>query len=450
MLIIAVALVILQQISLALSTLYIARAGSSVATGSPDEAINYVLLFFATALGGFILSSFSAVCAEKSKNETLYRYYRKSENISNSSQLSNIRSMRSKFHNWLVGEAASTIDEFVSFFMMSVNSILNVSLTLIVFSTVFSIEVSLIISLQLLASIVLISMVRKSVSNLGSQLQKQKLESNQYVEIFWNSRFLMSPPMGKQITEDQYAKLSQFFNTRIKYKIWEQSVAAIPIILSVCSLLIYISLFQNWSTMEIGAAVAVLPRTLQLLGNAHTLTIIGTKFFEIRQKLLNLSKFLTAPQDVDLSKFARVDALSVTDLAKGTFIDPSQFLDDLRSGKTDRGRFLITGENGSGKSTFAKRAYLLSTKAILVDPTTNFAPESGENLSTGNLFLGNLKKVLKESPSVLILDEWDANLDKSNTSIIDAKLNDFANDHLVLEIRHRVDQVTQTAAGITN
>lgn len=438
MLTLAVVLIFLQQVALAFSTFFIARAGTSVATGETNMAMDYVVLFFVTALVGFGLNALSEVCAEKSKNVLLARYYSSTHLLHKAKQLSNVRQMRSKFHSWMAGEVAPTIDEFVSFFLMSINSVLNVCLTLLVFSAVFSIEVSIIVLIQLVASALLISVIRKKVSGLGTQLQEKKLESNQYLETFWNSHFMMSPPMGEKLQNLQFQKLQGFFDTRVRYKTWEQSIAATPIFLSVGSLLFYITAFQNWSAVEIGAAVAVLPRTLQLLGNAHTLTVIGTKFFEIRQKRRNLSHFLTDPQDVDFSAFASLDGLSVTDVGRGSLVDPKEFLDRVSKGAITQGRFLVTGENGSGKSTFVKRAYLASKKAILVDPTTSFAPENGENQSTGNLFLASLEAILGEGPDVVILDEWDANLDENNTQIIDEKLQHFSESRLVLEVRHKM------------
>jgi Fe-S cluster assembly ATPase SufC len=104
-----------------------------------------------------------------------------------------------------------------------------------------------------------------------------------------------------------------------------------------------------------------------------------------------------------------------------------------------QGRFLVSGPNGSGKSTLC-----LNLKGDKDDvfylPAKYENPNFDIKGSTGQLKLAELKWLAENRLhySMILLDEWDANLDADATSFGDSLIQDMATSCLVLEVRHKI------------
>ncbi len=122
---------------------------------------------------------------------------------------------------------------------------------------------------------------------------------------------------------------------------------------------------------------------------------------------------------------------------KTTTIDDFESL--LKMSQVKNGRFEINGSNGAGKSTL-----LLLVKNRLKDSAIylpahhdlQFAKEMNE-ASTGEKTISFLHELAESDYPVLLLDEWDANLDKHNTAKIDDILSSISQNKCVIEVRHR-------------
>lgn len=104
------------------------------------------------------------------------------------------------------------------------------------------------------------------------------------------------------------------------------------------------------------------------------------------------------------------------------------------------GRFTLRGENGSGKSTLlmlikhsvANRAFFLPTQNQL-----SFVSETNK-YSTGESLRKRLHEILQRvQVDVLLLDEWDANLDSENQEKLSILIDEIAEKKCVIEVRHR-------------
>lgn len=103
-------------------------------------------------------------------------------------------------------------------------------------------------------------------------------------------------------------------------------------------------------------------------------------------------------------------------------------------------RLTLRGDNGCGKST----ALMLLKEKLATDafflPTQNqltFMAASNAH-STGELLKSLLDEILEEvKADVLLLDEWDANLDKDNQEKLSSLIDTWAMKKCVIEVRHR-------------
>ncbi|QDJ49370.1 hypothetical protein [Bordetella hinzii] len=118
--------------------------------------------------------------------------------------------------------------------------------------------------------------------------------------------------------------------------------------------------------------------------------------------------------------------------------DPRASASAIQAAK--QGRFTVRGPNGSGKSTF-----LLEMKGANPDQVF-YLPSSFEQLvwqdkqdglSTGQRMMRILAEIRQmDEVKVLLLDEWDANLDQENTRLADDFLDALAREKVVVEVRH--------------
>lgn len=104
------------------------------------------------------------------------------------------------------------------------------------------------------------------------------------------------------------------------------------------------------------------------------------------------------------------------------------------------GRVTLRGENGAGKSTLlmliknslSERAFFLPTQNQL-----SFMSQSNK-YSTGESLRNRLLEILdRVDVDVLLLDEWDANLDKENQERLSLLIDELSEKKCVIEVRHR-------------
>ena len=106
------------------------------------------------------------------------------------------------------------------------------------------------------------------------------------------------------------------------------------------------------------------------------------------------------------------------------------------------GRITLIGQNGVGKSSlllqlkeqFGNNAYYLPAKHSLF-----FANAMSHQGSSGQQLIRQLSELKSELSDiqVLLLDEWDAHLDRKNMAMIGDWLNHWADDLLIIDVRHR-------------
>lgn len=58
--------------------------------------------------------------------------------------------------------------------------------------------------------------------------------------------------------------------------------------------------------------------------------------------------------------------------------------------------------------------------------------------STGENLLLHIEFIKRIPEKVVLLDEWDANLDQTNLSVLDEQIEILSKTKMVLEVRHRL------------
>jgi hypothetical protein len=180
-----------------------------------------------------------------------------------------------------------------------------------------------------------------------------------------------------------------------------------------------------------------LPRLFQVLNSTTTLVYHINGWAAQRGRLKLLSDALTPLAKIDLRQRITWENITVaSNNETQSWPSPDDFMAHLKT--ITSGRFTITGTNGAGKSTsllhikshFKGDAYYLPSHHTL-----SFDSET-ESRSSGQKLMAVFKEIQADPAPLLLLDEWDANLDHLNTAELDKQIDKIALSKVVLEIRH--------------
>jgi ABC-type bacteriocin/lantibiotic exporter with double-glycine peptidase domain len=433
--ILALALTLFQQISLALSTYFIAMAGEALSLQKYSSIKAYIVYFFTFALLAYIISSVGELVRVRLQNGTwkdyvIQTFFLLRKNISLSSTKNNKMTT-----NWLTGEAAGTIEHAAAFYIGMSSTYFNIFFTLAVFYLTLGYLVSSALLASLIVSAAFVVMMRTKIDGYATSMQRTRLQALLEIEPLWHNCHFASSKMF-EAKKTRYSDQSDvYFRTTEKYVLLEQLIACLPICVAVFIMIIAVYLPTDVTTVPLGVLVAVLPRTLQLFGSVHALSMYGSQFVIVRRKVKNLIQFTQTLETQDIA--AQIDTKNITIEETTTHqrYDLAHFQHSLINNQLNVGRYLVQGNNGSGKSSFLKLIKSLPGETVLISPDINFS-EPEENLSTGQRQMKQISGLLMQPADIFLLDEWDANLDKLNRNILSAEIDKVATQKVVIEVRH--------------
>lgn len=427
-------LVVFQQVALALSTYYIASAGAQL-TSLPEQAIFSIIWFFVFALSAYILSSFSTFLSVRAGNELWYAYARNTiETVSSDISYCSSKNKSNVVH-WVNGEAAATIPHATQFYLGFISLVLNVVLTVFVFYISIGLSFTLTICIALLLSALLVTGLRKRIDRLATAMQSRRLSTLTFVDALWDLATFGGQNCRNKGLENFRSNASSYFGETERYTLLEQTVACLPVITAVLAVVVMLVIPGTYTAATIGTLVAILPRSLQLFGNIHSLSMYLSQFYLVRRKVRNLDEFIETLDKNDFSKKVSYSSLRIINAMTGDTESPEEFERLVLSGGISSGRFCITGPNGAGKSSMLKTFKSQSHDSTLLLPDVNLG-DAQENRSTGEGRVHQVMLALESESSIVMLDEWDANLDSRNRNTLNSVIDEFAKIKLIIEVKH--------------
>jgi ABC-type bacteriocin/lantibiotic exporter with double-glycine peptidase domain len=428
----ALALTLSQQFLLALSTYYIAQAGAALAREDIDRVLHLVSLFFMYALAGYITSAMAAILTIHASNQIWKDYSTRLLSLSTTSLQYASDSNRKSIAQWLGGEAHSTIAHACEFHLDMVSICLNIAFTLAVFYMAVGWEIASAIAASLVISFAFAMALRRRIENTAGEIQQRRLQTLLGIEPAWTSALFGTRKMRAMGFGSLDAKRQRYFREVNRYVLLEQTVACCPILIATLALLGVLRFTDLFTASLAGALVAMLPRSLQVLGNVHALSVYLSQFFLVRTRLRNLEGFFSGLEKYEMHGTS-LQVISVHEKEKPW--QPSELMEALQRKTLSCGRFKVTGANGSGKSTFLKLIKDLVPDSLLLSAEVQFL-DCGNEFSTGQGRIKEIEHAISMAPSVLMVDEWDANLDEGNSRRIDRVLEEAARGMVVVEVRH--------------
>lgn len=430
----AVGLIFVQQILIGASTYIIGQAGANIAN-RPMTAFHYVVIFFVLIFLAYLLGAVSLFFRVKLSNDLWQKYYQHTLGHIAARHYLSTEENKTKTNLWLSGEAISTLDEagFASVEIIAVY--FNVLFTVVALFFVLGAELAGVIFICMLLSVALLLLSKNKIHLLANSIQYKKLSALNAVSNIWDNVFFGDSAAAKSAFAASQHKVGKYFQRMEAYKILEQVISCLPILISI-PILVFFSYQQVINDVAaIGSLVAVLPRTLQLFQNIHAASMSSGQVILLKNKIKNLAAFVDNLQGYDYEKNIDEQQISIIDLSSGETVPATSFKQWDFAATGMAGRFLITGSNGAGKSTLLKYMKSRYKEALYLGPNIEIG-KRGIADSTGKKKLSQLAQLYGMSGKVIFLDEWDANLDVDNANQVDAALTQLAQHNVVIEVRH--------------
>lgn len=247
-------------------------------------------------------------------------------------------------------------------------------------------------------------------------------------------------------------KLHKCIQKNIALERFDQYLAiVVSVITSIPSLgvVILYAINNQHDPVKLSAFVVILPILFIILSYTYQTLSLGFRWNMHMSKLTSIFKSIQAINDSPqvMEKKVAWPKMSFSlsqpgpkDRVSLPMQHPIHSCGELLMQTSQKGRLTIRGDNGCGKSTalmLIKKA--LNDRAFFL-PTHNqlsFLAQTN-NHSTGESLKDRLVEILENvDADVLLLDEWDANLDKENQETLSSLIDELSQTKCVIEVRHR-------------
>ncbi len=430
-----IVLLTLQQVFVALSTTVLGLAGRYLSNF--NALISLLIAFFVFSTIPHVFSIFLKKLEMKGYFEAYFEYLRRRLLIhSGSPQKWQNHQQKESFLTALGPDAEGYISavafSIFDIYMFALTIVLNViSISLVVdsnFSYVFIIS-------GILSALLFFVFIKK-VEKIVEFEQSDKIDFFSYILKAWDNVFLKNTSVNSLYRETLEKKYN-LTNTNIERSAFSSEglvfVLTIVSSLPVFGLILYLAFTHQGDTALMGALLVTIPKQLMILSNFRA-------FFN---QITNLASFKARfksswdnsnIQDCDLRERINLSKISLADQKYSTLEKIEQSLFEKKNGRS-----VIRGSNGSGKSTLLLHLNktLESSFYLPASPQLEIGESTG-NESTGEKILKHLEFIKNQDVQVLLLDEWDANLDPVNIDKVHRQLDEISKNKLVIEVRHRL------------
>lgn len=341
----------------------------------------------------------------------------------------------------LASDSLPTIQQTVHTLFDASQVGLNILLNILALSGVISPLFLLSYASSLVTIIICLHVLQKPISQRSQQLQGHRLQLNGTLWRSWDNLVLNNQRNFNTWQQEMNSGMVSFEGSSVKEAKIVSLGGILPTLLAMLPVLatvVYLLITRQSDLAYVAALLALLPRHMQILNNLEAAVRYGTAWHSIKAQIDGLLAVLkeNKPQE-ELNQRIQWNKIRISHNGRPMpYPSLMDFAQAIR--ENNQGRWTIQGSNGAGKTslllTLKKE---LGTSALYI-PTKHDLAFTGANegLSSGQKTLRLLQWLENEAHETLLLDEWDANLDDTNTSHTSRLLDGWSDTRAIVEIRH--------------
>lgn len=441
-----------QQILEASSTVWLVKLMETVTAGG--DFLPYILLYLTSLALPYIPGCIALIVKTHWKQEA-QRHFINAFVASNRNNISewNNKAIKEEKLSILTSEGPTALQALIDYVWEFSSYVLSVLFNMLALSIV----VEPLFAFAYVVSVICVIGIMKWRQSTQRQLTQKALTArvdlSQQLLAAWDNVLLGNDYNFKLWDEKTTQRLKRCLQRNIDLERFDQVLAIfVALMTSVPSLavVVYSATQHANDPVKLSAFIVILPLLFMILSYTYQTLSLAFRWGMHRSKLMAIYRSIQASKESHISLEKKVKWTKIIGNSHSTSADddhismafprPITSHNDLLSLSQRKGRLTLRGENGCGKSTaliLIKNA--LAGKAFLL-PTHNqltFTSETNK-YSTGESLRKRLQEVVdKVDADVLLLDEWDANLDKENQEILSALIDQLAEKKCVIEVRHR-------------
>jgi len=444
--VIGVLFIFIQQIIVASSTAFIALLSKNIISG--ENYIFFLILFIISLTIAYIPTMLTNYFINKATYLTYKEYILKfSKQSYNHPNIYFNAKFREKKEPYFTHEAWLIIQEDYYYIVTIFSIVLNIILNVLVlgfylnwnflFSYIFAVPLTLIC--------VIIS--KKRLLKKSDNLQKSRNEMMQTLSYGWDT-ILIGNKWNNTLWNNIFKrKCDEADKNQRKLTLEIDVMAIITLIVSAFPILftLFISFLNAGNDIQkLAMLVATTPRQVITIQNLSDIISLFVNLNDKIHRTKKLSENLNINEDllVPDNKITWGNIFIANKKGKTVL---NSFSDLLSATKNfEKGRYTITGDNGTGKTTLlANIKFKMDDKAYLLPSHSKMMFQNDTNekgYSTGEKLHENFKEISSVINdgiiSILLLDEWNANLDKENLSKVNQEIEEISKIVCVIEVLH--------------
>ena len=432
--ILTLSLVLIQQMIVASSNYWLVWTTQALEKNEPFKLLllSYVLsLLLPYIPGALALIGLQKWISRTQKNITDWAFNQLAGKIN----IWGSESHRSRKLPVIVRESPAIVSDTCNWSYSVIDAFLNFSLNIITLSMLIHIELLYTFLIGMTISFGIIWLQRNHMSHIATEVEGSRTLVTDHLQGFWDNVVIGNLSNKEPWKKDFNSKFLNFDKKILKFEGLNQFVSVSLAFFSNAPIFIYLFyvIYQPETTQaQALALIVLLPRVYQIVNSSHFFLWQIAQANSIKARMKYIQDEIANSQTDHIEariKFEQIMVNNKKGLAQDLITEPPQF-----------GRRTLTGQNGPGKSSL-----LLCLKNKIGDDAF-YLPAKSDLSFEGPLMIGStgekmnlsLRKIfsLKEKPKVLLLDEWDGNLDQGNKNQLDELIEKIAQEILVVEVRH--------------
>lgn len=355
----------------------------------------------------------------------------------------------------LTAEGPTALHTLIDYLYDLYSYVLSVFFNIFALSVVVEPFFGIAYSLSVLTVIFVMKIKRRIQRRLTKKALTARIDLYQSLLAAWDNVLLGNFYNFKLWQDKTSQRVNRCLQKNVELERFDQILAiVISLLTSIPSLcvVIYYAYVNRFSISNLTAFLVTLPVLFTILSYTYQTLSLIFRWGMHRSKLISIYKAIQPVQHSHTAMEKKVNWMKIQ-IVNSSFSTAApedhislvgpQFISsyqELLKHTTRAGRITLRGENGAGKSTL-----LMLIKNSLLDrafflPTQNqlsFVSETNK-YSTGESLRNRLLEILERvEVDVLLLDEWDANLDKENQERLSLLIDQLAEKKCVIEVRHR-------------